>query len=259
MTTLLIDLGNTALKWCTLDEPQPRTVVHRERTDFKEALYAEWLALRPERVVGSAVAAPNLAFSMTKFFNDHGWVWEWLRPQAVFRNETLTLVNGYDNPLRLGADRWNAAIGAVSASPGRTLLVVHMGTATTVDAIVRESDGCYRFEGGRIAPGPTLMLKGLTDGIPTLSSEVGVWQPFPTATRDAIATGIIDAQVGLVLRAFDEAARKDPNPLLLLAGGAAGFVAPHLKGAIPELRVHHNLVLQGLAARAVASGTNTTT
>lgn len=88
---------------------------------------------------------------------------------------------------------------------------------------------------------------------------MGVWQPFPTATRDAIATGIIDAQVGLVLRAFDEAARKDPKPLLLLAGGAAGFVAPHLKGAIPELRVHHNLVLQGLAARAVASGTNTTT
>ena len=69
MTNLLIDLGNTALKWCLPgEEDNPHTVVHRDTEGYKNKLYEEWLALKLSRVVGCTVAAPEIAFSMTKFF-----------------------------------------------------------------------------------------------------------------------------------------------------------------------------------------------
>ena len=73
MTTLLIDLGNTALKWTPIEEPDnPHTIIHKGSTHFKEELYDLWLNMRPKRIIGCTVAAPVVAFSLTKFFNDHG-------------------------------------------------------------------------------------------------------------------------------------------------------------------------------------------
>ena len=47
MTNLLIDLGNTALKWCLPgEEDNPHTVVHRDTEGYKNKLYEEWLALQ---------------------------------------------------------------------------------------------------------------------------------------------------------------------------------------------------------------------
>ncbi len=254
MSTLLVDLGNTALKWSTMeDADNPHTVVHNGEGHFREELYAQWLALKPDRVVGCTVAAPHLALSATKFFNDHNIAWEWLRPQAFFANGAFTLENGYANPMQLGADRWNAAIGAVRSAPGSSLLVVHMGTATTADAVLFQKEGAYRFMGGRIAPGVNLMLKALTEKIPTLNVSPGEWEDFPRATGSAIATGIIDAQVGLVLQACGILEKKGPAPKVLLAGGAANWIAPHLESVLGDrLMVSHNLVLGGLAERALA-------
>lgn len=53
MTTLLIDLGNTALKWTPIEEPDnPHTIVHKGSTHFKEELYELWLNMRPKRIIG---------------------------------------------------------------------------------------------------------------------------------------------------------------------------------------------------------------
>ena len=47
------------------------------------------------------------------------------------------LVNGYEEPARLGVDRWAAMIGARMSCAG-ALCVVDSGTATTVDVIQAE-------------------------------------------------------------------------------------------------------------------------
>ena len=254
MKTLLIDLGNTALKWALLgDELSPRTVVHRGRSGFKEELYAEWLALRPDRVLGCTVAAPDLAFSITKFFNENGIPWNWVRSQATFEGDGLTLRNAYDNPMQLGADRWCAALGAIDGAPGESLLVVQMGTATTADAILCEGRDRYVFLGGRIAPGPALVKQCLEAGIPSLQGALGQWRAFPTNTRDAITTGILDLQASLVRTAREELLRRagTGGVKVVLAGGAAGFIEPRLRELVPEgVMRRHNLVLLGLAAQA---------
>ena len=135
MTTLLIDLGNTALKWTTLEEPDsPHTIVHRGSTHFKEELYELWLQMHPTRIIGCTVAAPVVAFSLTKFFNDHGINWVCVRSEPSFDGD-FKVRNCYARPSQLGADRWYAAIGAADALRSEALLVVHTGTATTVDSI----------------------------------------------------------------------------------------------------------------------------
>lgn len=250
MCVLLIDLGNTALKWCLLgDSDNPHTVVHRGHSNFQQELFNSWLNMRPERVIGCSVAAPEIAFAATKFFNDHHIKWEWVRPQARFESEAFTLDNLYANYAQLGSDRWNAAIGAIDSNPCKSLVIVQMGTAATVDCVHRVQCRHYRFLGGRITPGPTLMRDSLRGVSKNLGGE-GCWEQFPTNTENAITTGLLDAMSGMVLLAYEELKQLDPLAEVLLAGGASQFLAPRLSQLVPTLRVHHNLVLKGLEARA---------
>lgn len=249
---ILIDVGNTALKWSTLEAPdQPHTIVHNGQGHFKKELYELWESINPSYVLGCTVAAPEIAFSLTKFFNDHHIKWEWVRPALSFTTPAFTIQNSYERFKKLGADRWYAAIGALDNFRGESLLVVHMGTATTADSIRLVAPQQYVFEGGRIAPGPSLMHSSLLSTIPTLSKDLGDYLDFPVSTETAITAGIVDAQVGLVLRAMQAMKKAEGvSPRVLLAGGAAQFIAPHLQKEVPNLIIRHNLVLSGLASRA---------
>lgn len=68
VTVLLLDLGNTALKWTTLDKPEePQTYVHGGHGTPPDELLRTWSALKPTRVVGCMVSSEMLALSLTKF------------------------------------------------------------------------------------------------------------------------------------------------------------------------------------------------
>ena len=97
MNVLLIDLGNTALKWCLPgDEDTPHTVVHRDRKGFLSTLYKDWLTVKPDFALGCYVTAPDLALSATNFFNDHGVRWRWVRSQERFEAADYALLNCYE-------------------------------------------------------------------------------------------------------------------------------------------------------------------
>ena len=162
MSTLLIDLGNTALKWALTDDPeQARTFVHHGRDHLPDELQQQWLRLKPKNILGCIVGSENVAFAATQFFNLHGFRWIWLKAEKQFRGSFI-LNNCYDSVRQLGADRWFAAIGAASLYPRQAVLVMHMGTATTVDALVPNGEE-VDFLGGRILPGPTMMLDALLE------------------------------------------------------------------------------------------------
>jgi type III pantothenate kinase len=55
----------------------------------------------------------------------------------------------YSNPLEVGADKIANAIGGLARFPGRNLIVVDFGTATTLCAITKDRE----YLGGVIAPG----------------------------------------------------------------------------------------------------------
>lgn len=157
------------------------------------------------------------------------------------------VVNGYSDPVRLGADRWAALIGARAVTPGAAF-VIDAGSAVTFDVL----DAGGRHLGGWIAPGLALGLAALaagtrgarTDGPGRAASEPA------TDTPGALRGGMRHAVLGFVERTRRTAAALvGDDAVLLLCGGDARELAPALPGA----RCVDDLVLRGLARWADAA------
>lgn len=183
---------------------------------------------------------------------------DWL--QVLRASETRAGVrNGYDTPTQLGSDRWASLIGAHAAWPGEHLLIVTLGTATTVEAL--RADGDYL--GGLIAPGPALMLRSLAQGtaqLPTLDATMpSGGQDFARNTTDAILRGCLAAQAGLVERNHAQLQARLGAPVrCVLSGGARQALAQTLTLPFTE---HDQLVPAGLyevAIRAAADAASLT-
>ena len=112
------------------------------------------------------------------------------------------------------------------------------------------------FLGGRIAPGPTMMQQSLVNGTAALTSDIGLWQSEPRLTKDAIVTGILDSQAGLVRLAFEELAQQVRDPASVTSRCRGEDLPDLLKNVcgrvLPQMELRHNLVLLGLAALARA-------
>lgn len=249
MTVLLIDLGNTALKWTTMDKPdEPHTYVHGGNDAVSQELLETWLGLSVTHVVGCMVSSETLALTLTRFFNQHGIAWEWLHSQERFSGQ-FTLVNRYKNCQQLGSDRWHAAIGAAGLYSKEALLVVHMGTATTVDTILPEKNH-LEFLGGRILPGPLMMYDALIHGTRCRPKGVVSIEDFPSTTDAAISTAILEAHLGVFDRAIKAIERRGFQAKFVFAGGAAPTFAAYIQAEYPGAILKHNMVLRGLALRA---------
>jgi type III pantothenate kinase len=73
----------------------------------------------------------------------------------------------YRNPLEVGPDRIANAIGAIHLYPGRNLIIVDFGTATTFDVVTGHRD----YLGGIILPGLRISMESLeknTARLPTV-------------------------------------------------------------------------------------------
>ncbi|MBQ5537340.1 MULTISPECIES: type III pantothenate kinase [Treponema] len=102
----------------------------------------------------------------------------------------------YANPKEIGADRIAAAIGAVTRHPGRNLIVIDMGTATTIDVVT----GNKEYLGGAILPGLKISVQALASGTAKLPS-VEIVRPARIcgqSTIEAIQSGIFYGNAGAV-------------------------------------------------------------
>jgi type III pantothenate kinase len=250
---LLIDAGNTAVKWATGDASRLDDAVGRldnATPDFAARLAAQLAAAPPfTAAVGCCVAGDALRDTVDRAVSARGVpAPTWLQSQAA-HDTAPTLASRYRDPLQLGADRWHAMLGARAAHPQAALVVVHAGTATTIDCVTAAGV----FAGGAILPGTDLMLEALARRTARLPHARGTPVAFPDNTDDAIVTGIADAQAGAVERiAARFAADQAASVTLLLGGGGAPALQARLQPgpAIAQIELAHNLVLRGLWRRA---------
>jgi type III pantothenate kinase len=265
MTWLLLDAGNTALKWALAgpDEPDAlaRGILGLD-ADFAEPLAGTLkasLARLPSgaaaaaQAIGCSVASDAVTSSIASAVGPlvAGGV-RWLTSEGRFEYRGVALVNGYRDPGQLGADRWHAMIAARQSFPRQPLVVVCAGTATTVDSV----DSAGRFLGGAIAPGTSLMADSLARGTARLPRSTGRPVAMPDNTDDAIATGVADALAGLVERRVRALARAGGvPPQLVLAGGRVGELAARLwlRDEVAGIMIEEHLVLRGLWLRASAA------
>ena len=243
MRLLALDVGNTRLKWALFVGGIIRehgALILEEISTLNET---HWQSLsRPDRVIGSNVAGEAVRHRVEDQLARWGVDPEWI----VAHPAECGVVNGYDRPALLGPDRWAALIAARYRVPDGPCLVITVGTAVTIDAL----DDRGTFVGGLIVPGFGLMLDALEAGTAGLRVPSGDFQTFPTNTSNALMSGGVHALAGAAERmARLLAERNGRTPRVLLAGGAAPKLAPHLRFAYTMV---DNLVLEGLARIADA-------
>ncbi len=228
MTFLALDVGNTRLKWTLYDRAVAGARMLAQGAEFLEQIdrLAEgvWSQLpEPSRMLGCIVASQAVKHRVQEQME----LWS-VEPRWVVASEAEGgIVNGYDFPARLGADRWVAMIGArhlvLRRGPARPIILVMVGTAVTVEAI----DQHGRFLGGLILPGHGIMLRALESGTAGLHVPTGDVVEFPTNTSDALTSGGTFAIAGACERMYQNLFRHcDMQPLCLMTGGAGWKMLP---------------------------------
>ena len=245
MTMLLIDAGNSRVKWATVASDtgsKPGVWLHHGALDnarITPQMFAEIAA--PNRVLISNVAGEKVAQGLREACAK----WPCKVELIAAQRQQCGVHNAYQEPAQLGSDRWAALIAAWQQE-GRACLVVNCGTATTVDALSSEGN----FMGGLILPGIEMMQRSLAHRTAQLIESAGSLHVFPNNTADAIYSGAMRATLGAIQQQFellkkrmgDETKNGQP-PRCLLSGGAAHHLQPHL--TLPIMYVA-DLVLRGL-------------
>lgn len=268
---LLIDCGNTRLKWARCHPPQPAAAPF-------EATGA--LELHPLRRSGSRllevlrscppgtqthvcnVAGVEVGRQVASLIARAGL------PAPRFARSVAAAAgihNAYSEPWRLGVDRWVAMIGARACFPGRPLCLVAVGSALTVDLL----SAAGRHRGGCIVPGPSMMIEALLQRTAGIRARARLGQAllrrwpqgsvapprprlFARDTRAALLGGAAHAGAALVEHAMREARRSlHVEPRLLLGGGAAELIGALLHTPFERA---DELVLRGLAVLAGLDG-----
>ena len=251
MSTLLVDIGNTRVKWVLFSDglmKRRHAAVHRGSAASLRAL-VRGAPKDVSRVVAVCVAGQKLERALAAAVRAR-----FRLPVTFIRStrQACGVRNAYRDTWRLGADRWVAAIAAHALGGSRPVLVANIGTALTIDALA--SDG--RHLGGAIAPGPATMIASLLAGTHGIRSRArgarGVKRRprglFAADTAGALDAGAAFAAAALIDRAAAEArAALGARPLLLLTGGGASRLRTYISTTFYEVP---DLVLRGLAILA---------
>lgn len=149
---LEIDIGNTLLKWRVIQDGVVLNRGHHPTAQLASSMPVEW----PDsisQVMVSSVAGPAIA-GLVGVYAEARWQ---LQPRfAVTRSDAAGVINSYQEPSRMGVDRWLAMLAAYNDCY-ESCCIVDCGSAITVDYVA--ADG--QHEGGYIIPGLRLMSESL--------------------------------------------------------------------------------------------------
>lgn len=234
---LLIDIGNSRLKWCIENDGilSKGQAADYKNNDLITSLQCKWSQLdQPEIVAISSVSDKKMTQKIIAFVEQN---WSGIKVLVAKPSaHALSITNSYSQPEKLGVDRWMSLIALHHYYPGNSC-VVDCGTAITIDCL----DENGQHLGGLIAPGVQLMKQSLSLGTEDLSL---IKQNYPVelsnSTEPAIFSGTLYAAVGLIEKSMSNLCMCDT---LVLTGGDAELLAENLN---LESTIEPDFVLKGL-------------
>jgi len=191
------------------------------------------------RQIALCSVVPELVYSISsacqKYFN--------IRPFILQAGVKTGLKIDYRNPLEVGTDRIANAIAAIDMFPGENLVIVDLGTATTLCAVGRER----AYRGGVILSGLRMSMQALESGTSKLGSvEIRRMETcLGRSTADSIQSGLFFGHLGAlqeIIRRIGEEEFSGQKPRVIATGG----FAPLFEGSGVFSRVVPDLVLRGL-------------
>jgi type III pantothenate kinase len=240
---LLVDLGNSRLKWALWDGGSLRPGTPLDHSaELEPQLLSAWREVCPvDAVLVASVARGELEEALRRAIATRFQI----APQFVRSGaQAHGVVSAYAMPEKLGIDRFLALL-ALHAQKAQATVLASVGTALTLDAL--GADG--RHLGGLIAPSPALMQKALLGATSRVTvSDASQLLEIAGDTEDAVRSGCWLAAVALIERFHAHAATElGVTPSLVLAGGAGDVLASRL--SMPA-RYEPDLVLRGLGLYA---------
>ena len=243
---LLIDAGNSRIKWNIYDAGEARFVMPPQGffwrgTALPEQLQQHWGSLTDiDQVLLANVAGATLEEALHHYLQTQlGLQLRRITSEA----QAFGVKNGYQNPLQLGVDRWLGVLAARQLAPEQPICVVGCGTAITVDTVNKQGEHL----GGLIAPGCHLMKTVLierTHDVKITDSDAALIM-FGTNTAAAVNNGALYAAVGFIERVVaDIETQLGDTVIKVITGGDAPMITTHLQQ--PYLQ-EPQLVLIGLA------------
>ena len=249
MIKLLLDVGNTRVKWGFIRSGLYEYSGSMPLAGLSVEQFLQQIApdgVKPQTVMMSAVGDGDW-LKMLRFTLTH--VWSARLVEVVSEAERQGLKNGYAQPSRLGTDRWCALLGAWRAAT-EAVCVVDAGTALTMDVVNHGGEHL----GGLIVPGLGLMRDCLLQGTAkvggALQQDQGA-EPVSVGllgrnTEQCVAGGALWTLAASVERLRLQAADLVGGPMrCVITGGDAQQLLPLLSG---EWQWVPDLVLRGLLA-----------
>ena len=271
MKTLLIDAGNSHLKWAMLSDDEISgdkalseqiSISHQYELPievFEKIVTAnkDGHAIIMVSVLGGTFsrAAKKIALEQQMEFIE-----------VTSEKELSNIKNGYKDPTKLGADRFVGIISAyhmhnTSTNDKHACIIIDSGTATTIDAVDKNG----KHLGGVILPGLNLCSDSLLENTELLGlwgNEANKFTPecFSTETTQAIASGCLLGHAGaiehicnmmeqeLIKKSRDANENKEDKEekvevKRVICGGAAESLLPYMED---KYDLQQNLLMLGL-------------
>lgn len=237
---LLVDMGNTATKWCLwqsgLAFPAMINVESMPTENF--SLLNIDVPVEPTKILLAIVVDPAIATSLQ---NEAEQRWRISIQVVNVQHQYAGLTLSYPQISQFGVDRWLSMLAGWQVNQDAFMLV-SFGTAITIDVV----DAMGRHQGGVIAPNWRLMVACVNQH--TFKIKVKPVMSFGDLadnTDAAVNQGAIHAVLGLIHRVHQQQERALGRSLqVMVTGGDALDFAPYLP---MQNHVLPNLVLRGLA------------
>ncbi|HCD26371.1 MAG TPA: type III pantothenate kinase [Gammaproteobacteria bacterium] len=185
---------------------------------LRSALRENGIAPESIKVIGISSVVPEHNYSLRaccqKYFG--------IEPMLMRPGIKTGLQIAYKDPKEVGSDRIADAMGAIKMFPGKNLIVIDFGTATTVCAVSKDRV----FLGGNIMPGIRLAMEALeakTAKLPSVEIKPAA-SAIGKTTIDSIQSGLYWSNVGMVrelVQRMTTEAFQDEVPLTIATGGFA--------------------------------------
>jgi type III pantothenate kinase len=219
MKRLLLDLGNSKLKWALVSGGA--ILESGERSSFSAQWLTSFLSMQPDVSEGLLSSVTVTGEEVRAAFPADFRLLE-VRPEGP-----LPIRSAYKTPQTLGRDRLAAVLGAWSLFPGEHVLVVDAGTCLKYDLL--DAAGLYR--GGAISPGISMRFEALhsfTERLPRLSWSGGL-ASFPgVSSEGSIRAGVEQGVLHEVRGFWTDLLKQVPDARLVITGGDGGWLAKNL-------------------------------
>jgi len=227
---LLIDWGNTQLKYLLVKKLSDL----REGTDVQVAdSITSCLAICETKINGQNIKNVLIASvrsdqdnqQLKRQLNELGWNYYF----ATSSTKACGVQCAYQNPARLGVDRWLTIISANENN--RNTGIIDIGTAIKLDIV----DGEGRHLGGHILPGKKMMQTSLLNTARVRATqEVVVTEEFSLgkSTEECVEFGIEQLISGYLVNSIKQATKQYQIDLWLLTGGGSEYWHKQIKNQL---------------------------